>query len=174
MGDLLTRKTALISPCGQYRYRLTRHWAPDLPPMTFVMLNPSTADADIDDPTIRRCMGFARRENMGGIVVVNLYAFRATQPSELKGATDPCGPLNAGQHLDAIDGCGGYPIVCAWGANAGAEAAKRFVEMAQRHSTGDLVSLGTTKDGHPRHPLYVRGDQRFESFPNPRSTHDDR
>jgi hypothetical protein len=166
-GDLFTqevRKMAVISACGQYRYRLTRWWGGGkflfLP---FVMLNPSTADADIDDPTIRRCMAFARRENAGGIIVVNLYAFRATKPAMLKTTSDPVGPGNY-DHLEimAIES-DRTPIVCAWGAGAN-DAAQEFLEIAEQQSSY-LVCLGKTKDGHPRHPLYVRGDQPFEPYP---------
>ena len=91
--DLLIRKTADISDCGAYRYRLTREWS-DKPLLPFVMLNPSDANAEIDDPTIRRCMGFARAWGYGGIVVGNLYAFRTPYPETLWKAPDPYGPLN--------------------------------------------------------------------------------
>lgn len=74
---------AVISDDGRYRYRLWRTWAPELPRMAWIMLNPSTADAEVDDPTIRRCVGFAKREGCGGIEVVNLYAYRSTDPSVL-------------------------------------------------------------------------------------------
>lgn len=77
--DLFTEQSATISECGRYRYRLTRRFA-DGPCATFVMLNPSTADETIDDPTIRRCRNFAIREGCGGLVVVNLFAYRATDP----------------------------------------------------------------------------------------------
>ena len=93
-------KSAQISPCGLYRYRLERFWS-DKPALPFVMLNPSTADADLDDPTIRRCMGFARREGAGGIIVATLHAFRATTPEELRKAYDPFGPGTA-QSLETI------------------------------------------------------------------------
>jgi len=93
MTDLLLQRGAVISPCGLYRYSLTRTWSAALP-LPFVMLNPSTADADIDDPTIRRCMAFARREHAGGIIVANVFAYRATSPADLWKATDPFGPWN--------------------------------------------------------------------------------
>jgi hypothetical protein len=75
-------RTATISDCGRYRYTLGRTWS-DEPPVLFVMLNPSTADADVDDNTISKCIGFAKRWGHGGITVVNLYAWRATNPKEL-------------------------------------------------------------------------------------------
>ena len=128
------------------------------------MLNPSTADADIDDPTIRRCMSFARREGAGGIIVVNLYALRATDPRMLKQAPFPFGPANFDALQNVVIEADTAPIVCAWGADQMAnDAAKSFMEIAEREDAY-LVCLGKTKAGHPRHPLYVRGDQPFEPF----------
>lgn len=159
-------KSANISPCGLYRYRLSRTWD-GRPPLTFVMLNPSVADGDVDDPTIRRCMGFARRENAGGVIVINLHAFRATDPSRLRDAADPFGPDNADWCVRTFDETrgAGMPIVAAWGAAGGDYGAERpFLESAARRRAR-LVCLGRTKSGAPRHPLYVRLDQPLESFP---------
>lgn len=158
------RKAAIISPDGLYRYRLTRYWGPGRM-MNFVMLNPSTADADLDDPTIRRCMGFARREGMGGIAVVNLYAFRATKPTDLKSHISAFGPGNY-DHLYAVAAeseASGTPLVCAWGASDpfGGDVAAR--EIFKAHGA-TAVCLGTTQDGSPRHPLYVKGDQPLVEF----------
>lgn len=160
------RKRAHISADGLYRYRLTRYWGPGYM-LPFVMLNPSTADADIDDPTIRRCMGFARREGAGGIIVVNLYAYRATNPNVLRTVNDPFGPGNGDALANvALEGPAmGYPIVCAWGASGSLFGGdKAFINQMQQAGAG-LVCLGKTKNGHPRHPLYVRGDQPLEAFP---------
>jgi len=123
------------------------------------MLNPSTADAEVDDPTIRRCMRFARREGSGGIVVVNLYAFRAADPRRLALQPDPYGPDNF-RHIDNVANSSGA-IVCAWGSFPadGAYTAHRLGRLPAR-----LVCLGKTKDGSPRHPLYVRADQPLEPF----------
>lgn len=157
-------KAATISPCGQYRYRLTRHWDGNKQALPFVMLNPSTADAEIDDPTIRRCMGFARRADAGGIIVVNLFAFRATKPAALKRTPDPIGPNNADhlQEIAIVSDKTRIPVVCAWGAGGGSRAADVVRMMIGENAY--LVCLGTTQDGHPRHPLYVRGDQPFVTF----------
>jgi hypothetical protein len=163
MPDLLIRKTADISPCGLYRYRLTREWG-DGPLLPFVMLNPSTADAEVDDPTIRRCMGFARREGFSGIVVTNVFAFRATNPDDLRNAVDPLGPrcheITLATATYAI--ANNVPIVCAWGAWAGDVngTAAEFVRAG-----AVLKCLGRTKSGCPRHPLYVKGDATLEDFP---------
>ncbi|AYD87330.1 hypothetical protein SEA_VALENTINIPUFF_28 [Microbacterium phage ValentiniPuff] len=149
---------AVLSDDGRYRYLLTRQWAPPTAPqLTFVMLNPSTADASADDPTIRRCMAFARREGYGGIVVVNLFAYRATDPRRLLDVDDPIGPNNR-EILQSAIGLARHRVVAAWGVDGGTFGREQaiFVEhIATRHP---LQELGRTKDGHPRHPLYVRGD----------------
>jgi len=125
-------RSAVISPCGLYRYRLSRQWTEPSYSLAFVMLNPSTADAEVDDPTIRRCIGFARREGYGGIEVVNLYAFRATSPDDLWKAKDPCGPENEGHLISIARASVGYgtPIVCAWGAHGG--NSNRPIHLMQR------------------------------------------
>lgn len=164
MSDLLIRRTAIISQCGTWRYRLAREWGSE-PLLPFVMLNPSVADADIDDPTIRRCMSFARREYAGGIVVVNLYGLRATDPARLKAADNPIGPEN-NLHLRELAAHAfrvGVPIVCAWGANA-APARSANVATMIRGEGAATVCLGTTRSGEPKHPLYVRGDQPLVPF----------
>lgn len=156
MGEVI--KTAKISDCGRYRYQLTRYWGNGyfLP---FVMLNPSTADASNDDPTIRRCMEFARREGFGGIVVSNLCAWRSPSPDDLDKASDPIGPLNVDylRGLARAAAIAKAPIVCAWGVHGAGrgdvETRGLFVGEGAR-----LVCLGKTAAGHPRHPLYVKGD----------------
>lgn len=163
VSDLLLTRHASISPCGLYRYRLDRQWAPQRHSLPFVMLNPSIADAEVDDPTIRRCMSFARREGFGGITVINLYAFRATSPDDLWKAADPYGPNNDEYLLQiANDSVGVSPVVCAWGVHGGRN--NRPIVLMQQMGA-DLWCLGKTKDGHPRHPLYVRGDQPLEPYP---------
>lgn len=84
-------RAAVLSPCGRYRYELTRRWAPG-PLVGWVMLNPSRADAHTDDPTVRRCVGFAHRWGYGGLIIRNLYALRATDPAALADHLDPVGP----------------------------------------------------------------------------------
>ena len=151
--------SAEISPCGTYRYLLT--WRTRVSNATvatvpFMMLNPSTADATVDDPTIRRCCGFAERWDAAGIAVANLYALRATDPRALRDHLDPIGPDNDAWLSDVARRAG--DLVCAWGTNADPGRVRAVVEMLK--GTGArLWCLGTTKDGHPRHPLYVRGSQ---------------
>lgn len=153
MGDLFVSSAAELSPCGLYRFRLTRRWS-DGPTCGFVMLNPSTADASNDDPTIRRCIGFARREGCGALLVANLFNFRATKPEDMLHAADPEGPDADLRLLEAIDLVDG-PLIAAWGSHWLAKHRSAHVEaMIGQH----MVCLGRTKDGHPRHPLYVRAD----------------
>ncbi|MDH4555683.1 DUF1643 domain-containing protein [Pseudomonas sp. BN417] len=150
--------SAIFSECGTYRYLLTRPGDVHAEKGTalFLMLNPSTADATEDDPTIRRCRNFARAWGCNGIAVANLYALRATDPAELWKHPDPVGPDNdwrlksiAREYTD---------IVCAWGANARSDRVTAVTSILTA-AGGRLWCLGTTKDGHPRHPLYVRSDQ---------------
>lgn len=148
--DLFTQSTAVFSDCRLYRYTLRRRWSPGVLG-GFVMLNPSTADEFKNDPTIRRCMGFAMREGWGGLVILNLFAFRATDPKDMTKAVDPIGPENdriliaASQEIDG-------PLVAAWGAHWLAAVRSKAVVAALSRP---LVCLGKTADGSPRHPLYV-------------------
>ncbi len=154
-ANLFQQSGAKISDCGLYRYRLWRTWDEDKPPLVFVMLNPSTADADKDDPTIRRCMGFARRLGHGGIVVCNLFAYRATAPEVLSTVADPVGPMN---DEEIVVACMARRVVAAWGAEPFAR--KRAADVTRRLKDAGvaLYCLGVTKEGCPRHPLYVKGD----------------
>lgn len=144
---------AELSPCGTYRYSLWRAWG-DGPRAVFVMLNPSTADAARDDPTIRRCIGFARAWGFNGLEVVNLFALRATNPEALYLHADPVGPENDDAIATACNGAG--IVVAAWGVHGAWK--DRGQEIAQRIAYGGGVALhhlGLTKGGHPRHPLYL-------------------
>jgi hypothetical protein len=156
---------AHISPCGRWRWSLTRAWRPGCG-MMIVMLNPSTADGEQDDPTIRRCIHFVTREGFGGFHVVNLLPWRETDPAVMwrRLVSEPpkvrmeAAQLNAeAWHRAAMMTHG--PILCAWGADPSAASyAHQFVEQARAWPDRPLVCLGATKSGAPRHPLYVRGD----------------
>lgn len=161
-----TYRDAMLSPCGQYRYSLVRQWDQNKPYLPFVMLNPSTADATVDDPTIRRCMSFAKREGCGGVVVVNLYALRSTDPRRLREVKDPVGPLNGRVIYDAatVAAEAGVPIICAWGAHDITQAASGALAQARQVGV-KIMCLGKTAGGYPRHPLYVKGDQPLEVYP---------
>ena len=158
-------RAATFSPCNLYRYSLTRKWSNGAL-LTFVMLNPSTADHEIDDPTIRRCIAFAKRESCGAVNVVNLFGLRATDPRELAKASDPHGPGNFDALQETLRESKGHgSVICAWGANKSARpAAFNFIGLCG--VVGIRVwCLGKTSDGSPRHPLYVKGDQPFVAFP---------
>jgi len=156
------QREALFSPCGAYRYRLSRDWNGTGTRLAVVMLNPSTADAARDDPTIRRCITFAVREGHCGVEILNLFAFSATEPALLKSAADPVGPDND-RHLEAL--FARHPrILAAWGAHGDfGGRAKAVLQMAERRGVS-LTCLGYTAAGHPRHPLYVRADSVFLPF----------
>ncbi len=150
-------KGAEISPCGRYRWRLWRRWTMG-PCAAFVMLNPSVADAIVDDPTIRRCMSFARRERCGSLEVVNLFAFRATNPSALISAAVPDGGLQGDAVISATVTRADL-IVCAWG--SASIARQRACWFADNFSNLTLMCLGMTRSGSPRHPLYARSDAQL-------------
>lgn len=148
-----------ISPCGRYRYTLWRKWGPGGTCM-FVGLNPSTADATLDDPTIRRCINFARAWGYGGLMMTNLFAFRATLPSTMKARIDAVGPEN---DMVLRTACmNAAVVVAAWGAHGthqGRDAAVR--KMLPR-----LHYLRLTKGGHPGHPLYLPASLRPVAWVN--------
>lgn len=155
---------AEISRCGMYRYQLWREWDADLPYMVFIMLNPSTADAVEDDPTIRRCIGFAQREGCGGIEVVNLFAFRATSPADMKACDDPIGPENDDWILQSATHAENAHVVGAWGAHGTFKGRDVAVRKLLVDNDVKLKHLGLTKQNQPKHPLYLRTDTQLEAF----------
>lgn len=149
---------------GPFRYSLTREWAPGAPRAAFVLLNPSTADATSDDPTIRRCQGFARRMGAGSLEVVNIFAYRATDPRDLRSAhamgRDVVGPRNDRAIVRAL-GRASFAIL-AWGGHGTlGERSADVLRLLNRRGLLDRCScLGTTAGGEPKHPLYLRADTR--------------
>ena len=111
MSDLFRQSGAEFSPCGLYRYSLWRTWS-DAPPLVFCMLNPSTAGAELNDPTVSRCCERSRLLGYGGTIVVNMFALISTDPRALYSALDPVGPRNDAAILDAASK---GDIICAWG-----------------------------------------------------------
>lgn len=148
------QRGATLSDCGQYRYALTRRWAPGGATCTFIMLNPSTADALEDDPTIRQCMGFAATWGCNALHVANVYAYRSTDPAGLWSAPDPVGPDNAHHLVCAATAAAdtGGPVVAAWGAHAKPAQVATTMHVLDKW---EVCCLGTTKGGAPRHPLYL-------------------
>lgn len=174
MSDYI-EKGASISPCGKYRFSLWREWrgthdrknwhwlgfrdgagAECGQPKTalFVMLNPSTADAEVDDPTIRRCVNFAKAWKFERLEVVNLYAYRATEPKDLFSAGDAAHHYKNQEYIEKAARDSGI-IICAWGAHGDEYQAETV--RGWMHSK-DHFALGMTKGGKPRHPLYLRAD----------------
>ena len=198
---------AIISPCGNYRYRLWREWRlgnskqwdmwteDDGSPCVdgageqlgkplscvFVMLNPSTADGEQDDPTIRRCVGFAKTFGFDRMEVVNLFAWRATSPADMMSVgpeRDPCGLANQDTFRNVLNDAG--MVVCAWGAHGTYlgqdETALGWIEdyldiLSDEGREVPVVALGLTKAGHPRHPLYLPRDAKPSPYAG-RQDHD--
>lgn len=154
-------RTAKISPDGKYRYLLGRRWA-DGPRATFIMLNPSTADAEQDDPTIRRCIGFAKAWGMGALQVVNLYAYRSTKPAELWRVLDPIGPDNDAVLTACAIAQDPAPLVAAWGSGP---KPWRVANVLRLPGMDRLQALGVTGGGHPRHPLYLPASATLRPWP---------
>lgn len=158
-GSLFTddRTGALFSPCRTYRYRLWRAWDQEKPRLVFVMLNPSTADETIPDPTITRCMTRAKRMGYGGLEVVNIFALRSTDPDALYMHRDPVGPEND-THIKAAcatamesDG----KVILGWGTHGALYTRGREVRSMLNDEQINTYALALTKEGYPKHPLYV-------------------
>jgi hypothetical protein len=149
-------KGAIIDESGIYRYLLWRTWDKSKERVTFIMLNPSTADHNIDDATIRRCVGFAQSWGFGGIEVVNLFAYRATHPEVLKMCNDPIGPEN--DEYISISATRSGKVVAAWGTNGNF----RNRNKAVLKSLGEVYCIDVSKDGHPKHPLYLKSELQLK------------
>ena len=150
---------AVLSECLSYRYILSRRMGESSRVVAFIGLNPSTADATRDDPTIRRCIGFAKRWDAGLLLMVNLFALRSTNPDALKTHFEPIGPEND----DWIDRAVSMSdiAVAAWGNNG---ALLGRATTVRRRFDGRLKALVLTKAGMPKHPLYVRADTTVIPF----------
>jgi len=154
--------TADFSPCQTYRYRLTRTWGTGTKRATFLMLNPSTADAKDLDPTLTRCLNFAIKWGCDAMWVVNLFALRSTDPQKLYKHFDPVGPRNDKFILDAA--IGSTHLVAGWGTHGKfTRRDERVMEML-RDANIDMECLGMTKEGHPRHPLYLKASTELIPF----------
>ena len=145
---------AVYSDCERYRYLLTRTWDVDGPRALFVMLNPSTATERQNDPTVERCERRARALGFGSFRVCNIFAWRETDPILMRAAEDPVGP---GNDSAIVESCRWADrIVCAWGTHGAHLDRGPAVERLMRAASATpLHHLGLTRDGHPRHPLYV-------------------
>lgn len=145
--------TAVYSDCERYRYRLTRIWEAGATRVAFVMLNPSTATEVQNDPTIERCEQRARRLGYGGFTITNIFAWRATDPRDMRAAADPVGPENDKVLLESM--AWADAVIAAWGAHGGHLDRGAYVAQMLGRQDTPLFHLGLTKAGHPRHPLYL-------------------
>ncbi|WP_368186030.1 DUF1643 domain-containing protein [Aestuariibius sp. HNIBRBA575] len=144
---------AIYSDCERYRYSLTRVWDANGGKVHFVMLNPSTATEVQNDPTVERCERRARALGFGGFRVTNIFAWRDTDPRKMRAAADPVGPANDAAILDGQ--AWADRTICAWGAHGDHLNRGVAVHRLLRQSQNPLYSLGLTKQGHPKHPLYI-------------------
>jgi len=154
MKDIEIRRSAEFSRCRTWRYTLVREWDDDLPRLLFILLNPSTADEEKDDPTNRRGIQYAIDWGYGACTFCNLFAFRTPYPKEMKAAPDPVGPANDATikwHYENAD-----LVVAAWGADGSHRGRDRQVYGL----LPDLQCLGMTKAGHPKHILYLKSDEK--------------
>ena len=158
MNGLLVNKNATFSDCRKYRYALSRTWNGKKKTILFIGLNPSTADEKIDDPTIRRCINYAQNWGYGSLLMVNLFAYRATMPSELKNVKNPIGNDN---DLHIIELSKKADIaVAAWG-NEGS-LLNRDKEV--KKILPNLMCLKINKSGQPAHPLYQKKDLKLIKY----------
>lgn len=147
-------RSATFSPDRRYRYVLQRTWDRNKELCAFICLNPSTADENIDDPTVKKCMKYCMRWGYGTFYMLNLFAFRATNPKEMLSQDDPIGPENdKAIHIVAIHA---HLVVVAWGVH-GAHR-QRDEQVLDMLKDRDVACLRTTKDVMPKHPLYCRDD----------------
>lgn len=161
----LEKGDAYFSPDRHYRYALSRVWG-DGPMMLFIGLNPSTADETKLDPTMRRVLRFAQREGCGGMWMGNLFAIRATDPLDMRRHFSPIGPDNDQWLLDMAHWCANK-IVCGWGTHGGwLDREREVIRLLDGHK---LHCLGQTKDGHPRHPLYLSSSTPLDDYTGPKS-----
>lgn len=170
------KNIAVISADGCYRYLLTREISqrdlllPDRGVLLVVMLNPSTADAHDDDPTVRKLVAYAERWGYSRLVVVNLYALRSPYPTDLLEAEDPVGPANDAAIREAA--AGADTVVAAWGMGPSpslkiAARARAVIEMIGK----PLYCLQVNDDGSPRHPLYLPGNAELSPYPPAAPSH---
>ncbi|MCA8228332.1 DUF1643 domain-containing protein [Burkholderia vietnamiensis] len=150
---------AVFSPCRRFRYRLWRIWDESRPLAVYVMLNPSIANEDDPDATITRCMRRAHMRGYGGIIVVNLYAWVSTDPSVLATVADPIGPENDFHILEAAKRAANDAVICGWGTKL-PRGSQRDIEVTRLLRSAGIapMCLVVTKDGFPKHPLYVGYD----------------
>lgn len=160
-----TNSGAIFDESRAYRYTLWRRWVPEARPakmVAFIGLNPSTADEQVNDNTIRRCIDFAKTWKFDGMVMLNLFAFRATDPKHMKAQSDPIGPKNDDAIWIVTRDVG--RVVCVWGAHGTHRERYFTVRSILRRSVNESWCFGRTDKGHPRHPLYLPKGTLLERY----------
>ena len=167
--EFVVRKGAIISPCKRYRYLLTRTWDARAAtrPLVFCGLNPSTADADKDDATIRWLIGYARKHSFGGLIVVNLFAWRATLPKDMLVAKHPVqekGTENNDLAIQQVLCTRGAVFLCGWGSNGTYLCRDQTVMNILRRRAVTPYCLKVNADGTPHHPLRISHDTELKEY----------
>lgn len=159
--QIAERPAAVFSHCKRYRYELWRQWPHGIRFAMFIGLNPSTADETQDDPTVRRCMNFAKSWGYRGMLMMNLFAYRATDPKKMKAYIRPVGPENDSHLVTAANNAS--VVVAAWGTHGGfMDRDKQVIALIP-----NLHYLKRTKTGYPQHPLYLPSTLKPQPFYQP-------
>lgn len=157
--NAITNRETVFSDCRKFRYTLWRTWNPEnLTYAMFIGLNPSTADETNDDPTVRRCIRFSKDWGYGALCMTNIFAYRATDPREMKAQSNPVGACNDSWLVEIWSRAS--IVIAAWGVHG--EFLGRDKEVFDR--LPNLHCLGTTKAGYPKHPLYLRADEKPREY----------
>jgi hypothetical protein len=154
-GDLFSDTGAIFSLCERYRYTLWRRWDTSRPTINFCMLNPSTATATVSDPTVTRTLQYSRRWGYGQTIVTNMYAYRSTDPAALRTLADPIGPDNDRYILESARAAQMAILACGVHVDV---VSGRFQQVLDVLHGIEVWCLGVTKDGYPKHPLYLSRD----------------
>jgi hypothetical protein len=166
------KSTAHFSDCGKYRFHLSRVWDESKPSVCWCLLNPSTADAEKLDPTLTRCLNYSLDWGYGQMHVINAFAFRATDPTDMMAAEDPVGenvltggiPVSNDGYMTLIPGICQMTVV-GWGVGGEFKGRYRAIASLAKARNLQLKCLGRTKSGHPRHPLYLPRNAKLEEWP---------
>ena len=162
MNDLFKpneTRTARFSPCRTWRYRLAQIWDESKDPLYWLMLNPSTADETQNDPTVERCERRARMWNYGGSVVLNIFAYRATAPKDMRAAPDPVGPENDKLIKELAAMSNRVTVIGGWGEHGKHMERGEAIRTIFKEHDGRLQALKINASGHPAHPLYIGYDK---------------
>jgi hypothetical protein len=156
------KSECLFSPDRLYRYWLIRIWDESLPVLTVIGVNPSTADETINDPTVRKVIGFAKRLNYGGLLMLNVGGYRSTDPVNWRKQQDPIGEENTAKHLlNYVKQFNTEKVIAAWGKNGNYQP-KQCNDITNKFP--ELYCWGRNKDGTPKHPLMISYESKLEKF----------